>query len=52
MIKSFADKRTEQVFQGKAVKKLAGDVQKRALRKLDMIDAAIKIEDLEGSTGQ
>ena len=46
MIKSFADHRTEQIFEGKAVKKLDKVLQKKALRRLRYIDAAERIEDL------
>jgi toxin HigB-1 len=46
MIKSFADQRTEQIFEGNAVKKLDKILQKKALRRLRYIDAAERIEDL------
>lgn len=46
MIKSFADKRTEQIFNGKIIKRLDTDLQKKALRRLRYIEAAEKIEDL------
>lgn len=46
MIKSFADDRTAQIFEGKAVKKLDRILQKKTLRRLRYIDAAERIEDL------
>lgn len=46
MIKSFADKRTEQIFNGTLVKRVDANLQKKALRRLRYIDAAEKIEDL------
>ena len=46
MIKSFADKRTQQIFEGQMVKKLPLELQKKALRRLRYIDAAERIEDL------
>ena len=46
MIKTFADKRTGQIFNGIRVKKLDAILQKKALRRLRYIDAAENIEDL------
>ena len=46
MIKTFADKRTEQIFNGIRVKKFDTSLQKKALRRLRYIDAAESIEDL------
>ena len=46
MIKSFADKRTEQIFNGQRIKKIDADLQKKVLRRLRYIDAANKIGDL------
>lgn len=46
MIKSFADKRTEQIFKGLNVKRLDSDLQRKALRRLRYIDAANRIDDL------
>jgi len=46
MIKSFRDRDTERVFQRHPVKKLGPDVQRSALRKLRMLDAATVLEDL------
>jgi toxin HigB-1 len=46
MIISFACKETETIFNGNVSKKLPGDIQRTALRKLLIIEAAISIEDL------
>jgi toxin HigB-1 len=46
MIISFACKETETIFNGTVSKQLPGDIQRTALRKLLIIEAAISIEDL------
>lgn len=46
MIKSFADKRTKEIFAGRRVKHMDGELQKKTLRRLRYIDAAERIEDL------
>lgn len=46
MIKSFADKETEKVYNGKFSKKLPYNIQHVAFRKLIMIDNAEHINDL------
>ena len=46
MIRSFADKRTSEIFAGRYVKRLDTDLQRKALRRLRYIDAAQTIEDL------
>ena len=46
MIKSFADKETELVYNQKFSKRLPNSIQKVALRKLMMIDNAKTLEDL------
>lgn len=46
MIKSFKCKETEKIFMGKFSKKLPLDLQRRALIKLHMIDAAEDVTDL------
>ncbi|MBT8397655.1 MAG: type II toxin-antitoxin system RelE/ParE family toxin [Gemmatimonadetes bacterium] len=51
MIKSFRDRDTERLFQRNAVKKLGTDVQRSALRKLRMLDAATVLEDLRVPPG-
>jgi proteic killer suppression protein len=51
MIKSFKDKETQKVFKQNYSKKLPESIQQRALRKLRMIDAARKINDLRMPPG-
>lgn len=46
MIRSFGDKRTEQIFGGHYVKRLDTELQRKALRRLRYINAAGSIEDL------
>lgn len=46
MIVSFADKRTENIFEGRRVRRIDTDLQRKALRRLRYIDAAERIEDL------
>ena len=51
MIKSFADKRTERVFEGQPEKTLPADVVERAQVKLGRINDAEDIEDLRTPPG-
>jgi proteic killer suppression protein len=46
MIKTFADKETETFWLTGRSRKIPGNIQKRAYRKLQIIDAAMKLEDL------
>ncbi|MCR5332445.1 MAG: type II toxin-antitoxin system RelE/ParE family toxin [Bacilli bacterium] len=46
MIRSFLDKKTEKLFNQEYVKGMPTNIQKVALRKLMMIDAAEKLSDL------
>lgn len=46
MIRSFADKETERLFSEGTSKKLPPEIVRRAVRKLDMLDAAMQVEDL------
>lgn len=46
MIKSFADKETEKIYNQTFSKRLPQSIQKTALRKLIMIDNAENLEDL------
>ena len=46
MIRSFADKETERVWNGLRSHKLPPDIQDTALRKLRLIGAARRLEDL------
>ena len=45
MIGSFADKDTQKLFFGERVRRFSG-VEKIAIRKLDMLDAAVVLSDL------
>lgn len=51
MIKSFADRRTKDLFGRERVKGLSDEIQRAALRKLLMLDAAAGIEDLRVPPG-
>lgn len=51
MIKSFADKRTEVAFSGTFDKGFPQDIQKRARRKLEMLNAATVLDDLRNPPG-
>ncbi len=51
MIKSFADDETEKVFNREFSRKLAGDIQAIALRKLRMLSNAHAIKDLRSPPG-
>lgn len=51
MIRSFACKDTEKVWNGLKVRAFSGDMQDRALRKLRLIDAALTVEDLKVPPG-
>ena len=46
MIRTFSDKRTEQIFEGIVVKRFDISLQKKALRRLRYIHAAEKMDDL------
>ena len=47
MIKTFKDRGAERLFRRERVKRLGADVQRTALRKLRMLDAATVVEDLK-----
>ena len=51
MIKSFKNKETEKIFNQLFSSKISQNIQKMALKKLMMIDAAEKIEDLRVPPG-
>lgn len=51
MIRHFADKETERVWNEERSRKLPPDIQDTALRKLQLLDAADKIEDLRNPPG-
>ena len=46
MIVSFKDKQTETIASGRAARKLPGDIQRTALKKLRQLDAAAGLDDL------
>ena len=50
MIASFHDKETEQLYQAGTSKRFAA-IAKVALRKLDMLDAAMELQDLRSPPG-
>lgn len=50
MIKSFRDRDTESLFAGEAVRKFQA-FERVALRKLDMVNAAHRLEDLRSPPG-
>lgn len=47
MIRSFADKEAERVWNGLRSRKLPSDIQKRGRDKLLLIDAAVSLDDLK-----
>jgi proteic killer suppression protein len=51
LIKPFADSETERVFHREFSRKLAGDIQALALRKLRMLSSAHAISDLRSPLG-
>ncbi len=51
MLRSFADKETEQVWQRRRARKLDQEVQRAALRKLLILDAAETLDDLRVPPG-
>ena len=46
MIRSFGDRETERIFHREFSKKLPGDIQRMARRKLDTLDASESLSDL------
>ena len=46
MIRSFADKESETIWNGERSRKLPPDIQNRALNLLKLIDAALDLADL------
>ncbi len=51
MIKSFRDRETEKIYNGKRSSKLPGEIQESARRKLRMLGAAAAPEDLRVPPG-
>jgi toxin HigB-1 len=50
-IKSFADRHSEALFNRNPTKKFGADIAKEARRKLVLLDAAIRLEDLASPPG-
>ena len=46
MIRSFADRETERIWNGLRSRKLPGDIQDRAFDRLNMLEAADTLDDL------
>lgn len=51
MIRSFADRRTEALSRGEAVKGVPTDVAKRAVNKLFLLDTVTRLDDLRVPPG-
>ena len=51
MIKTFACKETNKIWNAQRSSKLPGDIQNRALRKLRQLDAALTLDDLRNPPG-
>lgn len=51
MIKSFADRETERLFNGDFSRRLPEDIHRRARLKLEIIDAAKDLRDLQSAPG-
>lgn len=51
VIKTFRDKRTAAVFVGRVLKGFPADLLRPARRKLDLIDAAVRLDDLRVPPG-
>ncbi len=47
MVKSFKCRETERIFNGRFSKKLPGDIQRVAVRKLEMLHAATQLNSLK-----
>jgi toxin HigB-1 len=46
MIKSFADRRTQELYLAGTAKRIPADVARRAARKLEYVDLAARLDDL------
>jgi len=51
MIKSFADRRTEELFTTGTAKRFPADIRARAVRKLEYVHLATKLDDLRVPPG-
>lgn len=47
MIQSFACEETQALFERRPIRKIPADIQRNALRKLKMLDAAVTLTDLK-----
>ncbi|MFQ5592375.1 MAG: type II toxin-antitoxin system RelE/ParE family toxin [Phycisphaerae bacterium] len=51
MIKTFADRRTQELYETGRARRFPADVAKRAARKLEYVDLAVDVEDLRVPPG-
>jgi len=51
MIKSFADRSTESLYRAGRSRKLPSDIERTALRKLRVLDAVTRLQELESPPG-
>ena len=51
MIKTFADRHTQEVYITGRSRRLRPDIRRRARRKLEYVDAALRLEDLKTPPG-
>ena len=51
MIRSFADKETELIWDGFRSRKLPADIQQKALMKLSLLNRAVRLDDLRVPPG-
>ncbi|HEV7228259.1 type II toxin-antitoxin system RelE/ParE family toxin [Brevundimonas sp.] len=51
MIRSFRDRETEKVWSGDRSRRLPGDIQEAALRKLRLLNRAAKVDDMKVPPG-
>ena len=51
MIKTFADRRTQELYVAGKAKQFSAEVAKRAARKLEYVDLAAKLDDLRVPPG-
>ena len=51
MIKTFADRRTQELYTTGNAKRFPADIAKRAARKLEYLDLAVRLDDLKAPPG-
>ncbi len=51
MIKTFADRRTQELYTTGKTKRFPADIAKRAARKLEYLDLAVRLDDLKVPPG-